>query len=312
MQVSEGAPTIARVVCAVDVEQPVLSAVSLAGLIAGRFGVPLEVLHVELNGGSPRFLNNADRVQQLMASHNVAERLDQLVQGRGDPDSTTTRLVSGRPVASILEGMGASGDDLIVLGARQRSDLGWQFRDDVARQVSALANCATLTVHERDVPDRIERILVPIDFGPVASRAIAWAEAFAQRFAAEVHLLHVVSRERQSERSFDRSQKVVRSSSVPSDVSARMAELGEGLKRSAVKVTCDVAIAGGVINGITDCNDRGEFDLLVLGLGGPPGAAPRLKRGVAATLRNRMSIPVLSVRTETDDSPHSGSRTGSV
>lgn len=298
MHLLEGAPTIERVLCALDIEQPVLGAVSLAGLIATRFGAALEVLHVEDSAGSRAFQNNANRVGALMASHNAGQRLEQLAHGAGDLDGMTTRLASGRPVASILE-RGASPSDLIVLGARQRSDLGWQFRDDVARQVAALAECATLTVHDRDDADRIERILVPVDFAAGTATAIAWAVAVAQRFQAELHLLHVVSRERQSERG-DRS----------SEVSARMAELTEGVTRSGVKTTSDVAIASSVVNGITDCNDRGEFDLMVLCLSDPPGDAPRLTRGVVATLRSRTSIPVLSVRQIAPESPHSASGVG--
>jgi nucleotide-binding universal stress UspA family protein len=309
MHVSEGAPRIERVLCALDVEHPILGAVSLAGLIATRFGVPLEVLHVEKNTGSRRFQLNANRVAELMASHNAGQRLEQLVEGRGGPDATT-RLASGGTIASILGRTAVSGNELIVLGARQRSDLGWQFRDDIARQVSALAHCATLTVHDRDGADRIERILVPVDFGPVTARALAWATLFARRFGAQVHVLHVVSRERQTQRTVDRSRKIVRPSSVPSDVGARVDELVEELTRSGVQATSDVAIAGGVVKGITDCSDRREFDLLVLGLSGPPRGASRLTRGVLATLRNRLAVPVLSVRQAMVDSPNSASGAG--
>jgi nucleotide-binding universal stress UspA family protein len=166
-----------------------------------------------------------------------------------------------------------------------------------------------LTVHDRDRTDKIERILVPIDFGPVTDSAVAWALAFAQKFAAEVHILHVASREQQTERSVERSGKVTRSSSIPADVSSRSAELAAGLVAEGVRATSDVVIAGGVVNGITDYNDRGEFDLLVLGLTGPPRGAARLTRGLAATLRNRMSIPLLSVRQATLDSPNAASGT---
>ena len=305
----EGAPTIERVLCAVDVEHPVVGAVSLAALIATRFGVPLEVLHVEEGGGPGPFQSRVDRVAELMVSHNLGQRLDQLVAGRGGPESTTTRLASGAPVAGILERSAISDHDLIVLGARQRSDLGWQFRDDIARQVSALAQCATLTVHDRDRADKIERILVPVDFGPVSASAVAWALLFAQRFAAEVHVLHVVSREQQTERSVERSGKVARSASVPAHVSTLGAELAAGLVGEGVRATSDVVIAGGIVNGITDYNDRGEFDLLVLGLTGPPRGAARLTRGLAATLRNRMSIPLLSIRQAVINPPNAASGT---
>lgn len=307
MQLLEGAPTIERVLCALDVEHPIVGAVSLAGLIATRFGVPLEVLHVEAGrrGGSSR----ADRVAKLMVSHNVGQRLDQLVSGRGEPDTTTTRLASGSPVTSILERSAVSGNDLIVLGARQRSDLGWQFRDDVARQVSALAQCATLTVHDRDRADKIERILVPVDFGPVTASAVAWALLFAQRFAAEVHVLHVVSREQRTERHLEGSSKGTPSSRAPANVSARGDELAAALVGAGVRATSDVVIARGVVSGITDYDKRGDFDLLVLGLTGPPRGAAKLTRGLAATLRNRMSVPLLSVRQPTLDTPDVASGT---
>jgi len=309
MQPSEWAPNIERVLCAIDVEHPIVGAVSLASLIATRFGVPLEVLYVEPGGSSGPFQSRANHLAELMASHNLGQRLDELVAGRGDPASTTTRLISGSPVASILERSAVSDNDLIVLGARQRSDLGWQFRDDIARQVSALARCATLTVHDRDQADRIERILVPVDFGPVTDSAVAWSRLFAQRFAAEVHILNVVSREQQTNRSVDSSGKVTHSSSAPPHVSARSAALAAGLVSAGVRATSDVVISGSVVNGIIDYNDRGEFDLLILGLTGSPRGAARLTRGLAATLRNRMSIPVLSIRQATGDPPNAASGT---
>lgn len=309
MQLPEGAPNIERVLCALDVEHPIVGALSLAGLIATRFGVPLEVLHVEAGRGAGPFQSRADHVVELMASHNVGQRLDRLVSGRGEPDSTTTRLASGSPVTGILERTAVSGNELIVLGARRRSDLGWQFRDDVARQVSALAQCATLTVHDRDRADKVERILVPIDFGAVTDSAVAWAQLFAQRFTAEVHLLHVVSREQRTERHDEGSNKVTSSSRVPAHAGLRGAELAAGLAGAGVRATSEVVIAGSIVKGISDYNARGEFDLLVLGLTGPPRGAARLTRGLAATLRNRLSIPLLSIRQATGDPPNAASGT---
>ncbi len=124
-----------------------------ADLVATRFGVPLEVLHVEEGGSIGPFQSRATRVAELMATHDLGQRLEQLVAGLGDPvgdpGATTTRLASRSPVVNIFERSAVSDHDLIVLGARQRSDLGWQFRDDIARQVSSLAQSPTLTVHDR-------------------------------------------------------------------------------------------------------------------------------------------------------------------
>jgi nucleotide-binding universal stress UspA family protein len=184
---------------------------------------------------------------------------------------------SGSPARAILERASITRADLIVLGARSRSDLGWQFRDDVVRDVSALAECATLTVHERDSPAAVDHILVPIDFGPATQPVVERASALALGFGASLQLLHVVSHH-----------------SV--DESAQLSTLEQGLALRGVNVSAQVIVASGAAHGIESHNQRGEFDLIVMGVSGAPHSAPRLTRGVIATLRNRMSVPLLSIR----------------
>jgi nucleotide-binding universal stress UspA family protein len=248
------------------------------------------------SAGFGRLLSNARRVGEMMTSHNAEQRLEELTRDLKGSVSVTTQLVLGNPAAAILERASGPRCDLLMLGARQRSDLGWQFRDDVTRNVAAMAPCATLTVHERDMHDTIERILVPIDFTPVTSRALDWTAAFALKFSARIQLLHVVSRERAMVRSTDHAQKVTHSSNVPTDVTAELAELAQRLIGLGVEATSDVVIASTIVNGIADYNDRGEFDLLIVGMSGPPESPSRLTRGTVATLRNRMSVPILSAR----------------
>lgn len=259
-------PQFKRILCAVDVEQPTASGLGLAGLIAERFGASLEALYVGPSSGE----------QQLSR---LVEHLEPAVSG-------TARVSSGAPAHAILERASARDCDLIVLGSRERSDLGWQFRDDVVRDVSAMASCATLSVHERDSQSAIERILVPVDFGVATSSMVDWASAFALRFGAEVELLHVVSREQDAPRVGDRA--------ALSALEARVAALG-------VKVGSEVVVAGNAATGIESYNDRGEFDLIVMGLGGAPASPARITRGVIASLRNRMSVPLLSVRAAPGD-----------
>jgi nucleotide-binding universal stress UspA family protein len=260
-------PQFRHILCAVDVEQPTASALGLAALIAGRFGASLEALYV--------------------GPSSAEARLNQLM-GRLEPGiSGSARVSSGSsPAHAILERASGRECDLIVLGSRERSDLGWQFRDDVVRDVSALASCATLSVHERDSHAAIERILVPVDFGVATNSMVDWASAFALRFQAEVELLHVVSRERDAPRVGDRAALVA--------LEARVAALG-------VKVGSQVVVAGNAATGIESYNDRGEFDLIVMGLGSAPASPARLTRGVIASLRNRMSVPFLTVRAAAGD-----------
>jgi nucleotide-binding universal stress UspA family protein len=275
-------PLFERILCALDVEHPSPSALGLAALIAERFAASLEALYVRPTIGS--------------AASGADDSLEKLVERLGGARVVTASFASGAAAQAILERAGAARADLIVLGSRERSDLGWQFRDDVVRDVSAMAECATLTVHERDTPASIERILVPIDFGPATTPMLEWASAMALRFGAEVQLLHVVSRERLSVRSADLAQNVVRSAGVPGDATAELATLEQRLRAVGVDVTSQLVVAGNVATGIESYNDQGEFDLVVMGIGSAPQSAPRLTRGVIASLRNRLSVPMLSVR----------------
>jgi nucleotide-binding universal stress UspA family protein len=203
--------------------------------------------------------------------------LANLIAERFGASLETLYVATGSPAQAILDRAKNSHCDLIVLGSRSRSDLGWQFRDDIVRDVSALADCGTLTVHERDTPPTLERILVPVDFGAATESTLERASALALRFDAKVQLLHVVSHE-----SFD--------------AKTHLLALRQRLSQLGLNVTAEVVVASSVAGGIESYNHRAEFDLVVMGSSASRDPS-RLTRGIIATLRNRISVPLLSVRT---------------
>lgn len=270
-------PAFRRILCALDVERPAPGAAALAGLIAGHFQAELEAFYV-----SPGSFDAEAKA-----------RLERLVASLEPSIAGNAHVAFGAPAACIRERAMQRGCDLIVLGSRARSDLGWQFRDDVVRDVSATTSSATLSVHERDRAASIERILVPVDFGPATERMVDWASSFALRFGAEVQLLHVVSRERSAPRKGDRA--------ALESLEARVASLG-------VLVGSQVLVAGSIAGGIEGYNERCEFDLVIMGLGQSDDGRGRVTRGVTATLRNRLSVPLLSVHASPFDATRPRSR----
>jgi nucleotide-binding universal stress UspA family protein len=253
-------PAIERILCAIDIEQPTTGLLGFSHFIAEGFGASLSTLYV-----------GADDTP-------TEQRLEQLLLDSPCP-SAGARLVSGPPAPSIIKEAHTHGHDLVVLGSRQRSDLGWQFRNDVVRDVAA-AGCATLTVHERDTPPVIEHILLPLDFGPATAGALEWAASFALHFTAKLQLLHVVSREQRTAHGQDR---------------LKLHAVERELRQRGVDVAAEVIVAGSVAIGIESYNTRGEFDLVVMGASAPMADPPRLARGVIAMLRSRLSVPLLSV-----------------
>lgn len=274
-------PAFRRILCALDVERPAPGAAALASLIARHFDAELEALYVS---PGPFDAEAEARLERLVAA------LEPSVAGNA-------RVAFGAPAASICDRATERGCDLIVLGSRSRSDLGWQFRDDVVRDVSAKTSSATLSVHERDRAAVIERILVPVDFGAATSRMVDWASSFALRFGAEVQLLHVVSRERSAPRKGDRA--------ALETLESRVAALG-------VRVGSQMLVAGSIAGGIESHNERGEFDLVVMGMSPGSDGRGRVARGVTATLRNRLSVPLLSVHASPFDATHPRARAESL
>src|SRR5258706_9964784 len=120
------------------------------------------------------------RPEALQLASSIAERFGASLE--------TLHVSSGSPSDCILECAQRADSDLIVLGSRARSDLGWQFRTDVVREVSARAACSILTIHERDLPPAVERILLPGDLGPPLTPTLDLTAALSRLFSATIHL----------------------------------------------------------------------------------------------------------------------------
>ncbi len=88
--------------------------------------------------------------------------------------------------------------DLIVMGTRGRRGLSRLLLGSVAAETVKLSSCPVLTVRyqeEREFhPEKIDKILLPLDFSAHSKTALAYAKEFDQRYSAELHLLHVIEK----------------------------------------------------------------------------------------------------------------------
>jgi nucleotide-binding universal stress UspA family protein len=89
------------------------------------------------------------------------------------------------------------GPDLVVMRSK-RSRVG-TLLGSTAEQVSRTASCPLLVVHENESaktdssrPARFSRVLVSHDFSSSSELALSYALSIAQKFRAELHLLHVL------------------------------------------------------------------------------------------------------------------------
>jgi nucleotide-binding universal stress UspA family protein len=108
-----------------------------------------------------------------------------------------SHMVANLPSKETIELAERIGAGLIAIGTRGLTGLKHVVLGSVAERVVRLAPCPVLTVTGRDgapaaggAPRVIARILVPVDFSEHAQRALDEAIELAQKFGAELHLLH--------------------------------------------------------------------------------------------------------------------------
>jgi nucleotide-binding universal stress UspA family protein len=143
----------------------------------------------------------------------------------------------------------------------------------------------------------LHRILVPTDFSKSSANALTYGAAFASRFGAELHLLHVV----QDLALFIPEAVMVSPPMMPpveQFVSAARTALDRAVSELAVP---DVRIVPEVAEGtpfeeIIRFAREKDIDLIVMGTHGHTGLAHLFLGSVAEKVVRRAPCPVLTVR----------------
>jgi universal stress protein A len=152
--------------------------------------------------------------------------------------------------------------------------------------------------------ERFAHILVPIDFNPASDAALGYAADIAEKFAARLTLLHVVTDP-------NATGFLTPEMYVPASVDAQETFLRTGRERlerlsatlkGRLPVTIDVRI-GEVAQEIHTLVRTQKVDLLVMGTHGRRGLAHLLIGSVAEQMLRTAPCPVLTMRAP---SPNAG------
>jgi nucleotide-binding universal stress UspA family protein len=143
----------------------------------------------------------------------------------------------------------------------------------------------------------LHRILVPTDFSKSSSNALTYGVAFADKFGAELHLLHVV----QDLALFVPEAVMLTPPMVPpveQFVSAARAALERAVQElTAPKVSIVPEVAEGTpFEEIVRFARERDIDLIVMGTHGHTGLAHLFMGSVAEKVVRRAPCPVLTVR----------------
>jgi nucleotide-binding universal stress UspA family protein len=143
----------------------------------------------------------------------------------------------------------------------------------------------------------LRRILVPTDFSKHSHNALSYAAAFAEKFGAELYLLHVVQ-----DLALFIPEAVSVAPPVTPPIEQMTAAVKEALQRvvreedlGRFKVHCDVR-EGTPFYEIIQYAKENDLDLIIMGTHGHTGLAHVLLGSVTEKVVRKAPCPVLTVR----------------
>ncbi len=203
-----------RILVPTDFSELSMLALKYAAVGAVQFGAELLVLHAEQFEVPPyvladeyeRVLNELKQRRQS-AENYLAEHVRRTLGSVADRLALRYRIVEAHPVEAILQTAANEGVDLIVMGTHGRTGLQRLYLGSVAERVVREASVPVFVVKQKerefiDVNDpeakpRLEKILCPVNFTPIARLALMHAADIAARFNAHLTVLYIDEQRRE-------------------------------------------------------------------------------------------------------------------
>lgn len=145
------------------------------------------------------------------------------------------------------------------------------------------------------------RILVPIDFSSSSHAALDAATELAEKFHAEIYLLHVIP----AFPNVSLPDSITEAAIVEAgrkEADARFAVSQAALANKGIKVTSSVEVGNDVAGVILEVVDREHIDLVVISTHGLSGWYPLVFGSIAEKIVKLVQCPVLLLRTPKPES----------
>lgn len=195
---------------------------------------------------------------------------------------------------AIMEQVSSWQPDLIVMATHGRAGMPRWFLGSVAEKLVRHASCPVATVRPDEqtiVPDKLERVVVPVDFSDNSRRAVGAARGVVGEDGSLV-LLHVVANPTLSGLAPGaRLRLFSEDPTLPDRIRERMEEWMEGQAFEA-----EVTEADDVAGSVVEVAEAKQADLVVMGSRGRTGLDYFLTGSVAEKVVRMSPLPVLTVK----------------
>jgi nucleotide-binding universal stress UspA family protein len=308
-----------RILIPLDFSESSIGALRFALPFARESGARLDLLHViepvATFFGSPGEASYWPATHGKQQQRAAAARLKKLAAAEVQPPlRTSTWVREGTPVQVINAAAAELRSDMLVLSTHGHTGLKRFFLGSTAEAVVRRAPCPVLIVRRRVLArngtpqtlpsERINRILVPVDFSPMSRDLLKYATAFAAQFRASLVLLHAVNRISVQTRVVSHATRL------------QMAVLEGGMHQLAEFAKClvpanieakQVVRAGTPYDVIRQVARRERADLIIIGTRGHGAVKRFFIGGTAGRVVRHAPCPVLVVR-QTDERRRDGKR----
>jgi len=200
-----------RILCPTDFSELATFALRYAAELARCSNASLLVMHADpflpppylTVGQIEEWLQTLERAKAATRQY-LAEYVRSVIGAQPDVDSL---LVEAPPARAILETAQKYDADLIVMGTHGRGGLSRVMLGSVTERVLRESDRPVLTIRAKaETPSEphvsFQRLLCPVNYTPIARKALQHAAAIAHCFGAELTVVHVLEDEahRTSER----------------------------------------------------------------------------------------------------------------
>ena len=283
------------------------AAIAVAASLAKTLKAPVTLLHI-IEKDAPQEVHNDHHITQ---ADEATIYLEQLAKRAFPADVQVTWHVHTAAVkdvaVSIVEHATTEFQpDLIVMCTHGKSGVRDLFFGSIAQQVVAHGKTPLLLIKpDNNSPTtfKLDRILVPLDSGPVHDDSLPITRELAKGYGAEIYLLTVIP-------TFSTvSGETAAASSLLPATTAAMLEIDvenaeedlqahvDELKESGFRVKAEIT-RGDPAAEIVNLSERLQADLIVLSTHRKAGAAAFWARSVAPNVTRRSRVPVLLIPLE--------------
>jgi nucleotide-binding universal stress UspA family protein len=283
------------------------SALPVASSLAGRLNAPVTLLHI-IEQDAPQEIHKDHHITRPDEASAYLEEVAKRDFPRGLKVDTHVHTAAVRDIpGSIVEHARAEfRPDLIVMCTHGKSGVRELIYGSIAQQVVAQGMTPLLLIKPEAVAltsFRLEKILVPLDSGPVHDDSLPVTQELANAYQSKIHLLTVIPTF-----STVAGETAAASSLLPATTSALLdikvenaaedlQEHMDQLKKAGLQVTAEVA-RGDPATEIVNISEKLNADLIVLTTHRKAGTSAFWARSVAPNVARRARVPILLIPLE--------------